>query len=63
MSNRPRNRPKRDPYASWRHLDGKVITVATHDLTEDVDGLPLGVDRAEYSGLLILPSLPEQDDE
>lgn len=65
MSNRPTNGPRRrpDPYAAWRHLDGRVVTVATHDLTEDPDGLPLGVQRIEHEGLLILPTLPEEGNE
>lgn len=51
-----------DRYAQWRHLEGKPVTVSSHELTEDVDGNPLGVERTEHTGTLILPSLPEQED-
>lgn len=64
MSNRPHHpRKPHDPYAAWRHLDGQAITIAEHQLHEDADGLPLGVERTEHQGLLILPSLPEQEDD
>jgi len=52
-----------DPYQAWRHLDGTRITVSEHELVEDTDGLPAGVERTETTAVLFLPPIPEVDDE
>lgn len=52
-----------DPYAAWRPHDGKQVTVRLTEFLEDVDGLPVGVDVEESTGLLVLPSLPDPEED
>lgn len=46
-----------DPYSRWRHLDGQMVKVHFPVLTEDVDGLPLGVETEEAVAMLVLPAI------
>lgn len=41
--------------------DGEVVTVATHDLIEDVDGLPLGMERHTETAVFVHPHHAEED--
>lgn len=57
------DRPEPDPYANLRHLEGGLLGATAHELLEDADGNPLGVDRVTYVGRLRLPPLPAQEDQ
>jgi len=51
----PRPRPRRCSAEVARHLlaaSGSVVSVTTHKLTEDVDGVPLGVRIESFKGML-----------
>ncbi len=53
-----------DAYEELRHLDGTVVRVSVPELTEDVDGWPLGVELVDQGhGTLYLPPLPDEDDD
>ncbi len=56
-------RPK-DPYEALRPYDGTIVKVSVPELTEDVDGRPLGVELVDCGGgMLFLPPLPDEADD